>query len=274
MTNRLAASFAVRTFYNPTVMVALALMAVIVMMILAACGETTPSQPGSSTAASAPESAAASAAATPAPPPAEGRLALVQQRGELICGVNDGLPGFGTVDSNGQNVGFDVDFCHAIAAAVLGDPDAIEFRAVGADNRSTALQSGEIDVLIRNTTWTVTRDTSWGVFAPTTVASSRRRFPVSVPASSVNSGTAMLSLRVPPPVTFRKTSTPWARRGRGAVHGVTEVRTSSDTTSATSERRDIITSPSVRREVEAEMHAQERPREVLGQRRERRVRQC
>jgi general L-amino acid transport system substrate-binding protein len=140
----------------------------VVAMILAACGETTPSQPGSSAPASAPESAAESAAATPAPPPAEGRLALVQQRGELICGVNDGLPGFGTVDSNGDNVGFDVDFCRAIAAAVLGDPEAIEFRAVGADNRSTALQSGEIDVLIRNTTWTVTRDTTWGVFAPTT----------------------------------------------------------------------------------------------------------
>jgi len=140
----------------------------VIAMILAACGETAPSQPGTSAPASAPASAAASEAATPAPPPAEGRLALVQQRGELICGVNDGLPGFGTVDSNGDNVGFDVDFCRAIAAAVLGDPDAIQFRAVSADGRSTALQSGEIDVLIRNTTWTVTRDTAWGTFAPTT----------------------------------------------------------------------------------------------------------
>jgi general L-amino acid transport system substrate-binding protein len=140
----------------------------VIAMILAACGETAPSQPGTSAPASAPASAAESEAATPAPPPAEGRLALVQQRGDLICGVNDGLPGFGTVDDNGQNVGFDIDFCRAIAAAVLGDPEAVEFRAVSADGRSTALQSGEIDVLIRNTTWTVTRDTSWGTFAPTT----------------------------------------------------------------------------------------------------------
>ncbi len=138
----------------------------IIALALAACGTTQSEAP--STAASAGGEASATAAPTAAPPPAEGRLALVQERGQLICGINDGLPGFGTVDDAGENVGFDVDFCRAIAAAVLGDPEAIEFRAVGADARSTALQSGEIDVLIRNTTWTVTRDTAWGTFAPTT----------------------------------------------------------------------------------------------------------
>jgi general L-amino acid transport system substrate-binding protein len=137
-------------------------------LVLAACGETAPSQPATSDDASPGESAAESVAATPAPPPAEGRLALVQDRGELICGVNDGLPGFGFVGDDGENAGFDVDFCRAIAAAVLGDAGAVEFRAVSADGRPTALQSGEVDVLIRNTTWTVTRDTSWGTFAPTT----------------------------------------------------------------------------------------------------------
>jgi general L-amino acid transport system substrate-binding protein len=65
-------------------------------------------------------------------------------------------------------VGFDADFCRAIAAAVLGDSEAVDFRPLSADQRSTALQSGEIDVLIRNTTWTVSRDTQWGLFAPTT----------------------------------------------------------------------------------------------------------
>jgi general L-amino acid transport system substrate-binding protein len=100
--------------------------------------------------------------------PGVGRLAAIQARGNLICGVNDALPGFGVVDDQGANVGFDIDFCHAVAAALFGDPDAVEFRAVSADGRPTALQSGEVDVLIRNTTWTVSRDADWGSFAPTT----------------------------------------------------------------------------------------------------------
>ena len=64
--------------------------------------------------------------------------------------------------------GFDADFCRAIAAAVLGDPEAVEFRALSTDQRGPALQTGEVDVLIRNTTWTVSRDTAWGLFGPTT----------------------------------------------------------------------------------------------------------
>lgn len=132
----------------------------LVALIIAAC-ESSPS-PSPSAAAE------GTAAPTPAPPPAEGRLALVLSRGQLICGVNDGLPGFGFVDDSGANVGFDIDFCHAIAAAVFGDPDAVEFRPVGADGRPLVLQSGEVDVLIRNTTWTVTRDATWGTFGPTT----------------------------------------------------------------------------------------------------------
>jgi general L-amino acid transport system substrate-binding protein len=137
-----------------------------IAVFLAACEATQPTS-GASDAASVPAEES-EPATTPAPPPAGGRLALVQSRQELICGVNDGLPGFGTINDEGENAGFDVDFCRAIAAAVLGDPEAVQFRAVSADGRSTALQSGEIDVLIRNTTWTVTRDTAWGLFAPTT----------------------------------------------------------------------------------------------------------
>jgi len=133
----------------------------LVALIIAAC-ESSPS-PSPSAAAE------GTAAPTPAPPPAEGTLALVQERGMLICGINGSLPGFSVLDAaSGETTGFDADFCRAIAAAVLGDPEAVEFRPLSGDARGPALQSREIDVLIRNTTWTVTRDTDWGLFAPTT----------------------------------------------------------------------------------------------------------
>ncbi len=96
-----------------------------------------------------------------------GKLAEVKQRGELICGVNNQLPGFGSVDDAGEFVGFDVDFCRAIAAAVLGDAKAVRFRPLTAQERFTAVQTGEVDVLIRNTTWTSSRDSDVGLdFAP------------------------------------------------------------------------------------------------------------
>lgn len=99
----------------------------------------------------------------------DGVLAAVQERGTLVCGVNDGVPGFGVVDENGEFSGFDIDYCRVIAAAVLGDAEAVEFRPLSADERFTALQSGEIDVLVRNTTHTATRAGSEGAaFAPTT----------------------------------------------------------------------------------------------------------
>ena len=91
-----------------------------------------------------------------------GLLAAVQERGTLICGVNDSVPGFGVVDSSGNYSGFDVDFCKVVAAGVLGDPEAVEYVPLTAEARFTALQSGEIDVLIRNTTWTATRDGNEG----------------------------------------------------------------------------------------------------------------
>lgn len=96
-----------------------------------------------------------------------GKLAEVKNRGELICGVNDQLPGFGSVDAEGNFSGFDVDFCRAIAAAVLGDAKAVRFRPLSAQERFTALQTGEVDVLLRNTTWTSSRDSDVGLdFAP------------------------------------------------------------------------------------------------------------
>jgi general L-amino acid transport system substrate-binding protein len=91
-------------------------------------------------------------------------------RGQLICGVNaGGLPGFASVDAQGNYSGFDVDFCRAIAAAVLGDADAVQYRGLSAQERFTAVQTGEVDILIRNTTWTSNRDTAQGLnFAPVT----------------------------------------------------------------------------------------------------------
>ncbi len=86
----------------------------------------------------------------------------ILDRGEVICGVNATLPGFGTVNDAGEYSGFDVDFCRAVAAAILGDANAITFRPLTAAERPTALASGEIDLLIRNTTWTLSRDTEWG----------------------------------------------------------------------------------------------------------------
>lgn len=137
-------------------------------LIVAACTTaptTTPSPaPADSPAVT---SAPTGGAATQAP--AGGRLAAIKGRGKLICGVNGGLPGFSFLEQGtGAWSGFDVDYCRAVAAAVFGDPEAVEYRQLGTDDRGPALQTGEIDVLIRNTTWTVTRDAQWGQFAPTT----------------------------------------------------------------------------------------------------------
>ena len=85
-------------------------------------------------------------------------LQEVQDRGTLRCGVNDAVPGFGFTGEGGEPQGFDIDFCKVVAAAVLGDAEAVEYTPLSAEQRFTALQSGEIDVLIRNTTYTASRD--------------------------------------------------------------------------------------------------------------------
>ncbi len=82
----------------------------------------------------------------------------VQARGSLKCGSNSGLTGFAAPDANGHWEGFDVAVCRAVAAAVLGDPEAVEFVPTTPKTRFTALASGEVDILVRNTTWTLTRD--------------------------------------------------------------------------------------------------------------------
>jgi general L-amino acid transport system substrate-binding protein len=106
-----------------------------------------------------------------APAPVTGdTLGAVQDRGTLRCGANSSVPGFGYLDpETNEFAGFDIDYCKAVAAAVLADSTAIEIRPTTANERFPVLQSGEIDVLIRNTTWTISRDTSLGFdFAPTT----------------------------------------------------------------------------------------------------------
>jgi len=92
-----------------------------------------------------------------------GTLQDVQKRGMLSCGVSTGLPGFSELDTHGKMTGLDADTCRAVAAAVLGDANKVSFKPLTAKERFTALQSGEIDMLSRNTTWTHTRDTSLGL---------------------------------------------------------------------------------------------------------------
>lgn len=90
-------------------------------------------------------------------------LEQVRQRGQVICGVSTGVVGFSAADSKGQWSGLDVDICRAVAAAVLADPGKVKYVPLNAQQRFTALQSGEIDVLSRNTSWTLTRDASLGL---------------------------------------------------------------------------------------------------------------
>ena len=87
-----------------------------------------------------------------------GLLKTVQERGFLICGVNAGLPGFSAQDEEGNWSGLDVDFCKAVAAGIFGDSSKVEFVGLNASQRFPTLASGNIDVLARNTTWTISRD--------------------------------------------------------------------------------------------------------------------
>ncbi len=89
-------------------------------------------------------------------------LSDVRDRGYLNCGVNTGLAGFATPNDQGEWEGFDVDYCRALAAAIFDDPTAVRYRPLTGQERFTALQSGEIDILSRNTTWTFTRDVALG----------------------------------------------------------------------------------------------------------------
>ncbi len=108
-------------------------------------------------------------AASPTPVVARGRLATVLNRKKLICAINGTLAGFSTLEASGDYSGIDAEFCRAMAAALFTDVKAIEFRKVNTTERFAAIQSGEVDVVFRNTTWTLGRDTATGMdFGPTT----------------------------------------------------------------------------------------------------------
>ena len=134
------------------------LLSMVLGIIIAAC------------AAPAPTPVASEEAAAPvAQEQAKSTLDIVKERGKIICVGNANLPGFGFLDEEGNFSGFDVDYCKAMAAAIFGDASKFEIRPATAKERFTILQSGEADVLIRNTTWTMSRDTDLGMnFAPTT----------------------------------------------------------------------------------------------------------
>ena len=124
------------------------------LALLAACGrgERDTDEPAAETTTRTAQSAAA-----PAESPT---LVAIKRRGRLNCGVNQGLVGFAYTDNRGEWRGFDVDFCRGLAAAIFDDPDAVRFIPLTAENRFQALADGRIDVLWRNTSWTMERDTS------------------------------------------------------------------------------------------------------------------
>jgi general L-amino acid transport system substrate-binding protein len=131
---------------------------IVASLVLVACGSTAPTE--------APAPAETEAAVTQA----QGYgtiLARVKERGKLVCGGRTDLLGFGYLDDNGVNIGFDADLCRAVAAAVLGDADAVEFVPLTAADRGPALQTGEVDLLSRNVTWNSKRDAEWGNFTVT-----------------------------------------------------------------------------------------------------------
>ncbi len=104
---------------------------------------------------------------TEAPAAMASRMETVKARGKLICAGRTDLAGFGYLDAAGNNVGFDIDLCRAVAAAIFGDPAAVEIVPITAAERGPAVQSGENDMLSRNVTWTSTRDAQWGNYTIT-----------------------------------------------------------------------------------------------------------
>ena len=138
----------------------LAVLGMALMFALsAACATTTEPEMENSAQKSETEAAAA--------PAESSRLEAVRARGRLICASLNDTPGFGYVDEAGNSVGFDIDLCRAVAAGVLGDPDAVEIRLISAAERGPVMQSGEVDLLVYVTTWTTSRDAAWGNFVQT-----------------------------------------------------------------------------------------------------------
>lgn len=149
------------------------LLAAFAMVLVACGGQPQTAAPAEAPAAAATEAPAAAPTSAPAEAPAVvtgNTLDGVRQRGVLRCAGNQSVPGFGYINPDTNEFeGFDIDFCRAFAVAALGDASKVEIRPTTANERFPVLQSGETDVLSRNTSWTISRDTSLGLnFAPVT----------------------------------------------------------------------------------------------------------
>lgn len=158
----------------------LAVLFAVLALVAAACGGS-----------SGDEDTTTTTAGDPGQEVGESTLVEVQARGTLKCGVSGSAVGFSETDAEGNTTGFDADYCRAVAAAVLGDAEAVEFRNLTAAERFEALKNGEVDVLIRNTTWTQTRDVTLGLdFAPTTYYDGQQMMgnPATLPGLNANSG--------------------------------------------------------------------------------------
>jgi len=143
-------------------------MLVIASFLLVACGGGAASEPQAQTII---QTVVVTAEAQPQPtaatvlPQGYGTVASrVRERGKVVCGVHTELLGFGYLDANGKNIGFDIDLCRAVATAMFGDPNAIETVPITAADRGPVLQTGEVDIVPRNMTWTSKRDAEWGNF--------------------------------------------------------------------------------------------------------------
>ncbi|MBD0273713.1 MAG: amino acid ABC transporter substrate-binding protein, partial [Acetobacteraceae bacterium] len=139
----------------------------------------------------------------------------VRSRGTLICGVNTGLAGFAQPDSQGVWRGLDVDYCRAVAAAMFGDPNKVRYVPTTTQNRFTALQSGEVDILARNTTWTLSRDTSLGFDFPAVNFYDGQGFMVKA-STGAKSGKDLdgATICVQPGTTTEQNLAEWARSNR------------------------------------------------------------
>ncbi|TCZ54268.1 amino acid ABC transporter substrate-binding protein [Roseicella aquatilis] len=155
------------------------------------------------------------ARAQQAPAAAANTFDAVKSRGQLVCGVNTGLAGFAQPDSQGVWRGFDVEYCRAVATAIFGDPNKVRYVPTTAQNRFTALQSGEVDVMARNTTWTLSRDTSLGLDFPAVNFYDGQGFMVKT-ALGVKSAKELegATICVQPGTTTEQNLTDWARSNR------------------------------------------------------------
>ncbi len=202
----------------------LSFLLVVLALVAAACGGTE-----ETTETTAPDDTSVTTAAPdpgtdpgtdPGQDTGKSTLDVVKERGKLICGVSGSAVAFSETQPDGSATGFDADYCKAVAAAVLGDATAVEFRSTTAAERFDVLKSGEIDVLFRNTTWTQSRDSDVGLdFGPTTYFDGQQlmgpgnRFTVDSSAADVDGAVLCTNTGT----TTEKNIVEWARLGGAEI---------------------------------------------------------